>query len=217
MKTANMKFKAVVQMDKSGQFNQTDLAQRHGLCGATVSNWIRKAGCPRGSRGRPAFEEPTAVQMRILRHAWRHKYTEAGFAFDKQKQSVWRLVKRWQTWAEREFGLRSINAEKAPKKAERLKTCLRTIQPNVISFRVSDSILAKILEARGTRGQFRRQSLHIIARALLLSSFEQKQRTATSVVEPIPAYTRCNGDLFNSRSPTKQSIQQDYGTPSPQQ
>lgn len=191
MQTNNNKFELVIHEYKSGQFKQSELARRHGVCGATVSNWIRKSSCSRGSRGRPAFEEPTSRQQEMLRQAWTDTYDVVAARFGVSRQYMHQLAQRWQLWAERELGPRCIEAEPTRKRIETIKTVPRTLSPNVISFRVSDSVLAKILLVRGNKDRFRSRSLHFVARELLLAGIGQVQRTVTSVGEPIQAESVC--------------------------
>lgn len=174
-------------MYKSGRFNQTELARRHEVCIATVSNWIRKSGCSRGSRGRPEFEKPTARQQEMLRQVWTDTYDVVAGRFGVSKQYINQLAQRWQVWAERELGPRCIKAERSCKRVKTAKTAPHTLSPNVISFRVSDSVLAKILLVRGNKDQFRDRSLHFVARELLLAGIGQGQRSVALVGEPIQA------------------------------
>jgi len=212
MKANSGKFKLVIQQYKSGQFKRSELARRHGVCSATVSNWIRMSGCTRGSRGRPPFEEPTTRQKEMLHQVWTDTYGVVAARFGVTKQYMGKLLQRWQGWTKREFGPRCIKAGSAPKNSEKLKTRPRTLQPNVISFRIADSVLAKILVVRGYKDQFRSRSLHYVARELLLAGIEQQQQTVTSVVEPIQTGTVCTTNSLTTETQNQFSI---YGIPRP--
>ncbi len=184
MKMPNKKREDVIQGYKTGQSNQSELARRHGLCAATVSNWVREAGCPTGSRGRPAHKQPTSRQQEMLRRAWANTYAVAALRFGVSKQYLSQLAKRWQDWAEHELGpRRSLSSSVAPK-VKSPKRAPRIPSPNVISFRIPDSALAKIVLIRGNKNQFLGQSLHIVARELLLAGIGQGYGSALSVGEP---------------------------------
>jgi len=183
MKVKNEKMNIVIAEYTSGHYKQTDLALRHKVCEATISNWLRKAGCPHGVRGRPALVEPPVHQQHLLREIWNQKITEVAIRHQVSKQFVSKLAKRWNNWADQNFGPRQLKVKPVPKTVK-IKKDRSSLQLHVISFRVSDEALSKILMLRGSNDQFRGQSLHFVARELLLTGIGQGGGSALSANEP---------------------------------
>jgi len=183
MKMTNPKFALVIQDYKSGKLTQIKLAQRHGVSNATISVWLRKSGIAGNSRGRPQFEKPSSRQQEMLRQVQKDTFAVVAERFGVTKQYVSKLLQRWQDWAGHKFGPRSIMAGKSPEKAEIINTESHTIQPHVISFRVSDQVLSGILDLRRAGQQRRGCSPHFVARSLLTRLVEDKQREATPAAE----------------------------------
>jgi len=183
MKIANPKFTLVVQDFKTAKFNQTELSRRHGVSSSTVSVWLRKSGIKGNSRGRPQFEKPTNRQLEMLRQVQSDTFAVVAERFGVTKQYASKLLQRWQGWAEHKFGPRSISAGKSQEKAEIINIESHTIQPHVISFRVSDQVLSGILDLRRAGQQRRGCSPHFVARSLLTRLVEDKQREATPAAE----------------------------------
>ena len=181
MKTNIEKKNLLIEEYKTGEFNQGDLARRHGVATATVSNWLHKAGVATGKRGRKAYKSPTQLQQLMLLDAWTETYKVAAGRYGVSKQCLHHLAKRWKSWAEQEFGPRRLEPQ-LDNQSEPEVFAERTLSPNVISFRIPDSALAKIVLLRAHKAQFASESLHQVARDLLLTGLGQGYAMASSTV-----------------------------------
>ena len=76
----------------------TEIALKHGISGATLTVWAKKAGLPLRQRGRKCQKVPTERQMKVIRLASVYKYEQVGQRMGMYKQSVHRIVKRWRNW-----------------------------------------------------------------------------------------------------------------------
>ena len=84
------------------------------------------------------------------------------------KQRVGQLVNRWHTWAVAQFGERKIKPDEAQE--EQVPCPANPVRPHVITFRVTDSELAKLLAEGGNRPDPWGCSPHSTARFLLFRS-----------------------------------------------
>lgn len=156
---------AVLALYREGEKTTAEIAGGYGIHPSFVTYAAKRAGLPlRGRGGRPRVE-PSPVVQEILLEAWITAYAEAGARFNVSKQRVGQLVNRWCAWAVAQFGTRKIKPEEIKEQQEPCR--LDPIRPHVITFRVTDSELAKLLAEGGNRPDPWGCSPHSTARFLL--------------------------------------------------
>ena len=174
-------------MYRSGQATSKEIAQRFHVSPATLTVWARKSRVPLRGRGRRAGVEPSAAIQLILLEAWTGSYAAAGVRFGVTKQRVGQLVKRWRAWAVAQFGQRKTRHHKTDQGQE--QRAIAPVRPHVISFRIADSELTKLLAEGGTGSGPWARSPHSVARSCLLRFLEgavEKERGYLKTVTPAP-------------------------------
>lgn len=76
----------------------SEIAQKHGICPATVTLWVREAGLTLRSRGRRRRAEPTPRHQKIIELSRHLRLDQVGANMGLSKQAVHRILKRWEGW-----------------------------------------------------------------------------------------------------------------------
>ena len=86
------------------EITTAEIAKRHGVSAGTLTIWVNKARANgdkdiklRG-RGRRAFAVPTPRQRKIIEMSKVLRQEKVGKRFGLTKQSVSRILKRWEHW-----------------------------------------------------------------------------------------------------------------------
>ncbi len=157
----------------------SEIAACFGVAASSVTIAAKRAGLPLRERGRKPETSPSPATQKIIREAWQHTYESVARRHGLSKQRVGQVVCRWRDWAVLHFGSRKTKLEKSLRKPEPIQKSPRRLRPHVISFRVSESTLAEILQNRADAGQFRKCSPHSAARSLLLRSLDNNRRASS--------------------------------------
>jgi len=72
-----------------------EIAAKHGISGATLTVWAKKARLPLRGRGRRQIQEITSRNKLIVELAETLTFEATGRSFGISRQRVWRIVKRW--------------------------------------------------------------------------------------------------------------------------
>lgn len=83
---------------KARELTTHEIAEKHGICAATLTVWARQAGLKLRTRGRRRLTEPTPMHRLILSQAQHQRYDQIGRKLGLHKQAVHRIVKRWADW-----------------------------------------------------------------------------------------------------------------------
>jgi transposase len=167
-KLTDAEIETVLAMYREGEKTTAEIAEGYGIHPSIVTYMAKRAGLSlRGRGGRPRVE-PSAKVQEILLEAWTTTYAEAAVRFNVSKQRVGQLVKRWHAWAVAQFGPREIKPQDV--QVEQVPCPANPVRPHVITFRVTDSELAKLLAEGGNRPDPWGCSPHSTARFLLFRS-----------------------------------------------
>lgn len=181
----------VVEEFQWGQFTQAELARRHAVSPASVCNWVRTVPRQPGKRGRRANTAPTLGQRELLLEAWTETFAAVATRHGVSKQWVHHLATRWKGWVEEGFGPRCLEKRQPNKMAEPVEHVGRTTSSTVISFRIPDSLLVKVESVRTHKEQFRKESVHFVARELLMAALGQGCALGSSSDEPVQTDAVC--------------------------
>lgn len=181
----------VVEEFQTGQFTQAVLARRHGVSPASVCNWVRTLPRQPGKRGRKAHTAPTLGQQEMLRDVCTETFQAVATRHGVSRQFVHHLAKRWKVWTEQQLGPRCLEKQQGSKRVDVVKRVELTFSSKVISFRVPDSVVVKIDSLRTHTAQFRLESVHFIARELLLAGLGQGCGVGSSSDEPVQTEAFC--------------------------
>ena len=83
---------------KEGKLTTTEIAEKYGVCAATLTVWATKAGFDLRKRGRRTLLAPTARHRDIMKLVGKVSLTEIAKRFGLHKQHVHRIIKRWSDW-----------------------------------------------------------------------------------------------------------------------
>jgi transposase len=167
-KLTDAEIETVLAMYREGEKTTAEIAGGYGIHPSVVTYMAKRAGLSlRGRGGRPRVE-PSAKAQEILLEAWTTTYAEAAARFEISKQRVGQVVNRWHAWAVAQFGERKIKPDEVQE--EQAPCPVVPIRPHVITFRATDSELAKLLAEGGTRPDPWGCSPHSTARFLLFRS-----------------------------------------------
>ena len=191
MRTKKNAKRLIVQEFQTGQFTQADLARRHKVSPASVCNWLRTIPRQPGKRGRKAHTSPTLEQQEMLSDVCTETYQAAATRHGVSRQYVHHLATRWKGWTEQQLGPRCLEKQQVSTRVEVVKRVERTFSSKVISFRVPVSVLVKIDSLRTHTAQFRVESVHFIARELLMAGLDQGYALGSSSDEPVQTESVC--------------------------
>lgn len=88
------------KVNSSGDYAYTtkQIADKYGVCPATITVWARNANIILRSRGRHKLEAPSERQKEILDRASIMSYKSAGKPFGLSKARVGKIAQRWKNW-----------------------------------------------------------------------------------------------------------------------
>lgn len=164
MTTINPQIAAFIEEYKSGQFTNTELANRHGVSLSTVSGWIRQSGMPRKPRGARPLKQPSPIHRQILELSAQLNGQEIAWQFGLTRQRVHQVLNRW-----RHLRPRRPEPPVRPT-AERVHKKHRELRSQIVSFRLTAKQTDRVREALMTWGFGNRFSNSSASRAVLLAA-----------------------------------------------
>jgi transposase len=164
-KLSKREVESLLAMYRQGEKTIAEIAGCYAVHPSFVTYVAKRAGLPLRGRGRRPRVEPSPAVQEILLEAWITTYAEAAARFEMSKQRVGQLVKRWEAWTVAQLGPRKIKPDEINEEQEQRP--VDPVRPHVISFRVTDSELVKLLAQGGNRSEPWTRSQHSVARFLL--------------------------------------------------
>ena len=89
------KIKQAMADRQEGKLLISEIAQKYGVCSATITVWAKKSNLALRTRGRRIQIEPTAAQKEVLKLTATQTCEEVAAKLGLHRQSVHRIVKKW--------------------------------------------------------------------------------------------------------------------------